>query len=60
MTKPKIKKLKLPSPVIECWAVKIDGYWMVTNENERYKNWGSWGWKGIPGTFIPHKEGKHG
>ena len=49
--KPKIKKL----PVIECWAFKFRDGWMVTSDK-----WLAYQKKRIKGTFIPHKEGKHG
>ena len=55
MTKPKIKKL----PVIECWATKMAWDWEVTSSRIDAAIWAIDGNKVIPGTFIPHKEGKH-
>lgn len=58
---PKIKKLKLPCKPIECWANPDDvGGWDVTADAKEAKRWINYGWKVIKGTFIPHKEGKHG
>ena len=60
MTKPKIKKLKLPCPVIECWAVKFRDGWFVASVNYPGAVWRIGDRKIVKGTFIPHKEGRHG